>query len=538
MAASKMIRGTLILTIASFVSRFLGIFFMIPYYWLTGLPGSNLYQYAYTPYAIMLSISTLGLPLAVSKFVSKYNALGDYESGRRLLKSGIVLMFLTGIVGFLILFLGAPKLAELNNISSRDFDHVVLVIRVVSIAIIIVPVMSLMRGYFQGFQSMGPTAVSQVVEQVVRVAFILVSSYIVMNVVHGSVVTAAALATFAAFVGAVGGLYVMMHYWVIRRRKIGDFERRNRIIRRHKMPLLSMYKELVTYAVPFVAVGIAMNLYQLIDQPMTNHYLHYSYEVKQAVITDLTMNDQKLVMIPVVLATSLAVSAVPALIVSYAKGDFRGVNEKITQAFQLVLFLTVPAAFGLSALGYMVHGLLYGSRPELLLIGGRVLTWYAPTALLFALFQVGASILQGINRQMVTIVALGTGVLLKILTNPICMKLFGMVGPIIATDLGYSCSFLIIALTIRRVTGFEFSMIAQQLVHIVCYTAMMLLAVNAILLLFGGRVPTNRGLSLIIVILCVVLGAAVYLLPAKWTGLLRKVMGTASHSGALREDHR
>lgn len=524
---SKMIRGTMILTVATFFSRFLGILFVIPYYWLTGEVGSYLYSFAYTPYAIMLSVSTMGLPLAVSKFVAKYNALGDYEAGRRLLKSGVLLMLVTGVAGFLLMFLGAPRIAGLFDVPAKFFDQVVLVTRVVSIAIIVVPVMSLMRGYFQGFQSMGPTAVSQVVEQIVRVAFILIGSFIVMRVLHGTVVTAAALATFAAFVGAVAGLYVMMHYWVVRRRKIANATSGIRPARRYRIPLLSMYKELVTYALPFVAVGIAMQVYQLIDQAMAFHYLNYSTDITYAVVADLTMNDQKLVMIPVTLATSLAVSAVPAIIASYAKRNMTDVNHKITEALQLVLFLTVPAALGLSALGSMVHVLLYYNPQHVALmqIGGRILSWYAPTAILFALFQVGASIVQGINKQLVTIVALGAGVIVKILLNPVCMKLFGMVGPIIATNIGYTLSIFIILIAIRKATNYQFSMIAQQLIHILAYTGIMLLVLQLIFLLFGGRFPSSRGMAMAVSLLSVLIGALIYLILARWTGLLRRIMG-------------
>jgi Membrane protein involved in the export of O-antigen and teichoic acid len=515
----------MILTVAAVFSRLLGILFIIPFYWLTGEEGTYLYANAYTLYVIMLSISTLGLPLAVSKFISKYNTLGDYESGKRLLRSGTVVMIITGLTGFLILFFGAPSLTALYGIPAENYDNVVLMTRVVSIAITVVPLLSLLRGYFQGFQSMGPTAVSQVAEQVMRVAFILVSSFIVMKVLNGSVVTAAALATFAAFIGAVSGLYVMLHFWALRHEKIAEMIKKATKPRRYRMSFLSMYKELLTYAVPFVAVGIAMQAYELIDQMMASHYLPYSYQDKIAIIGDLTMNDQKLVLIPVTLATSLAVSAVPAIIASFAKNDQNAVHEKITQAFELVLFLTVPAAVGLSMLGYMVHGTLYNTQPDLLAIGGRILRWYAPTALLFALFQVGASILQGINRQIVTLVALFTGIMLKILLNPISMKLFGMVGPVIATDIGYTASIITIFIAIRKATNYRFSLLGQQVVHICAYTAIMALTIKVIFMLTGGYFPHSRISALFITLLAVLVGAAVYLALAKWTGLLRRISG-------------
>ncbi|MCL1630657.1 polysaccharide biosynthesis protein [Sporolactobacillus sp. CPB3-1] len=524
MSASKMIRGAMILTIASFVSRLLGILFVIPYNALTGTEGSFLYQYAYTPYAIMLSISTMGLPLAVSKFVSKYNSLGDYESGNRLFKSGILLMSLTGLTGFLILFLGAPHIAATYGVPQRELANVIMVTRVVSIAILVVPVMSLMRGYFQGFQSMGPTAVSQVVEQIVRVAFILVGAFLVIKVFGGTAVTAAALATFAAFVGAVAGFYVMLHFWVSRRPYLKRLQDQNTKRRRYKISYPSMYKELVLYAVPFVAVGISMQLYQLIDQVMAYHYLHYSDTMTKLVITDLTMNDQKMVMIPVTLATSLAVSAVPAIIKSYSRGAINDVNQKITQAFELVLFLTIPAAIGLSMLGYMVHGLLFDISPEAVSVGGRILRWYAPTAIFFALFQVTASILQGINHQRVTLISLAAGVIVKILLNPVCMKLFGMVGPVIATNIGYMLCIFINLIAIKRATDYHYSRIGQQMIHIAGYTLVMCLTIQFIFFLSGGHVPSSRGNAMIITLLSVLSGAAIYLILARWTGLLRRIM--------------
>ncbi|MCQ2008703.1 polysaccharide biosynthesis protein [Sporolactobacillus sp. STSJ-5] len=523
MSASTMVRGAVILTVASFVSRLLGILFVIPYNAMTGTEGAFLYQYAYTPYGIMLSISTMGLPLAVSKFVSKYNSLGDYESGKRLFKSGILLMSVTGLVGFLILFLGAPHIAATYGVPKNELANVIMVTRVVSIAILVVPVMSLMRGYFQGFQSMGPTAVSQVVEQIMRVAFILIGAFLVMNVFNGSAVTAAALATFAAFVGAVAGLYVMLHYWVRRRKYLDNMQQQR--VQRYRISYLSMYKELVTYAVPFVAVGISMQLYQLIDQVMAYHYLDYSDKITKIVITDLTMNDQKMVMIPVTLATSLAVSAVPAIIKSYSNGKIAEVNSKITQAFELVLFLTVPAAIGLSILGYMIHGLLFEMSPEALQIGGRVLQWYAPTAVFFALFQVSASVLQGINHQRVTLISLVAGVIVKILLNPAFMKFFGMVGPVLATNIGYTVCILINLIAIKRATDYHYSQIVRQTIHIVGYTIIMCLVIQLIFLLFGGNVPSRRSIAFIVVILSVFLGAAAYLVLARWTGLLRRITG-------------
>jgi len=255
------------------------------------------------------------------------------------------------------------------------------------------------------------------------------------------------------------------------------------------------------------------------------HFLHYSSGTMTTIVADLMMNDQKVVMIPVSLATALAVSVVPALIVSYAKEDRAELHNKITQALQFVLFLTVPAAAGLSILGYMVHGMMYGVDHSELSIGGYILRWYGPTALFFALFSVTASILQGINRQRVTLISLFVGVLIKIILNPICMWLFGMIGPIIATNIGYMASIVINFMAIKRETDYKLEMVAKQSVHVVVYTFIMLIVIKLIFIIGGGSFPHRRVTAVFLSFLSVIVGGGIYLLIANWTGLLRRVIG-------------
>ena len=181
--SSKLLRGTFILTLGTIISKVLGLFYVIPFNAIVGQEGTTLYQYSYVPYTIFISIATAGIPLAISKFISKYNALEEYAVGRKLFKSGLIVMLSTGIVSFLIFYFSAPMLADM---SIRDADQlikkedVITVMRAVSFALIVVPFMSLIRGFFQGHQSMGPSAVSQVVEQIVRIAFLLAGAFVVL----------------------------------------------------------------------------------------------------------------------------------------------------------------------------------------------------------------------------------------------------------------------------------------------------------------------------------------------------------------------
>src|SRR5699024_4886404 len=108
---SNIVRGAMLLTGATFLSKLLGMIYVILFHQMVGETGEALFNFAYTPYNILISISTIGVPLAVSKFVSKYNALDDYKTGFRMFKAGIRLMIVTGFIAFLALFLGADLLA-------------------------------------------------------------------------------------------------------------------------------------------------------------------------------------------------------------------------------------------------------------------------------------------------------------------------------------------------------------------------------------------------------------------------------------------
>ncbi|WP_158235014.1 oligosaccharide flippase family protein, partial [Pseudomonas sp. 2822-17] len=116
------------------------------------LDGLALYQYGYNPYTIFLSLSTLGIPIAISKFISKYNALGDYQTVQRLFRSGILVMSVTGILAFALLFYLAEPIARnfLNpeELEGNTIADAVFAIRMVSTALLIIPIMASIRGYF------------------------------------------------------------------------------------------------------------------------------------------------------------------------------------------------------------------------------------------------------------------------------------------------------------------------------------------------------------------------------------------------------
>src|SRR5690606_24891246 len=321
--SNRIVRGTLLLTAAGYISRFLGMIYVIPLNALVGAKGMALYSYAYIPYTVLLSLSSVGIPPAISKIVAKYNSLGLYKTGYRVFRLSFYFMILTGIAAFLLLFFAAEPIAHMI-VASKDpkgntVEDVTKVIQMVSFALIVVPAMSAVRGFFQGHQTMEPTAVSQVVEQIVRISFVLIAGFVVIVIFDGSYVTAVSFATFAAFIGALGSVVILIKFWNGQK----DLFYEN-IAKQRKTVTLStkdLLLEMFSYAIPFILVGIATPLYQFIDLFTFNRAMEAIglSDISELSFAAIHVNGNKLIVIPVMIATGMSLTLVPSLTESFTK---------------------------------------------------------------------------------------------------------------------------------------------------------------------------------------------------------------------------
>ncbi|WP_100399933.1 putative polysaccharide biosynthesis protein [Bacillus sp. FJAT-44742] len=531
MGDSKFLRGTMIMSLSTFLSKFLGMIYVFPFVALVGNQGMALYQYGYLPYTLLLSLATLGVPMAVSKFISKYNALGDYRTGQRLFQSGLIFMTITGFIAFILLFMMAPTVAgwiisDPDDLSGNALSDVVFTIRMVSVALLIIPAMAVIRGYFQGFQSMGPTAVSQVVEQIVRIIFILSMAYSILYIWDGELGTAVGFATFGAFVGGIGALAVLLYYWKKRKHFINKKIEESTVD--HNISLPSMYKELISYALPISFVGLAIPLFQLVDLFSFNNALINSGAFIQGeaetAFGAYSGSAHKLILIPVALATAMSVTLIPTITNSFTNKDHKLLQSQITQTYQIILFLSIPAAVGLSILSYPSFGVLFGF--EDVSVGGYILRYYAPVAIFFSLFSVTAAILQGMNLQKFAVVSLTIGVVLKLSLNYWFVFIMGPVGSIMATYIGYAAAITINVWAIGKYAKYDYTLLVKRFGLIVVLVAVMGIAVWIVQ---GGAMvlfPLDSWFNAFLILaFSVFTGGVLYLAASMKTGLAGKVLG-------------
>ncbi|MFO3719274.1 putative polysaccharide biosynthesis protein [Staphylococcus felis] len=526
----ELVRGTFLLTFSILITKILGIIYIIPFYRIIG-GADHLapFNYAYGPYNIAIAVATAGVPLAASKYVARYNAMGAYRVSQKLYRSSFIVMSITGVLGFIVLYILSPSIASVTIANNTDQDagwtveQITSIIRTISFVVIFIPVLATWRGVFQGYQSMGPTALSEVTEQIARILFILIGSYLVLNVFDGSILFANGIATFGAAIGAITGILTLWWYWIKRRKGI------NKMVESDHTGIdvsyQTMYKEIISYSIPFVIVSLHFPLIMIIDQLTHNNALGMAgvaVRLQDSLFTMLNMTTNKIVMIPTSLAAGFAISLIPFITKTYEKGNFKEMHRQIRTALGVLMFITVPASLGIMALAVPLYTVFYEYSFE----GSRLLFIYAPVAVLISLFSVTASMLQGINKQKLTVFIVLGSIIVKLILNFPLIIAFQTAGAIVSTAIALCIAILCNMIILKKYAHFHFRETFYDISKILIYSFVMMIVVECTVLLMRLFVsPTSQWGALMMTIVCALVGAVVYGVIVMKTQLADKYLG-------------
>ena len=353
--SQSFIKGALILTAAGFLVRFIGAVLRIYLAAVMGPEGIGLYQMAYPIYTTLLAISSAGIPIAISKLVAENLAFGDYRGGYRVFRVSLLILAILGGVFSLLLYFGADYFVR--NIAKDPRAYLPLVS--ISPAILLVTVLSALRGYFQGQQKMVPTAISQIVEQLGRVAIVIALVYLLLPV---GLEHAAAGAAFGAVAGAFCGLLVLLYFYYRERGSYAGKMHRQSI--RRTFHLQEVLYRIFALAVPITLGSLVTPLINMIDLSVVNLRLPvagFTTAEATALYGLLTGMAGSVVQFPLILTISLAMSLVPAVSEAQALKDSFRVRERIDLAMRITLFFSIPASFGLFVLAEPTTTVLFGN---------------------------------------------------------------------------------------------------------------------------------------------------------------------------------
>lgn len=520
-----------ILGAASLISKLLGAIYRIPYQNIVGDVGLAAYNKVYPLYSILLIIATAGFPLAVSKIVSERLTLGDKAGARRVLITSIYVLSISGIFFFMLLFFGADFIARLMGNAELS-----IVIKSVSFALLLVPVMAAVRGYYQGHQYMIPTAYSQVVEQIIRVITILFLSYYFMEYGYG-IYYAAAGATFGAVTGGIFAFIVLLLFWK-KTNKITDeivSESVNVYIEERESTRV-LVEKILYYSIPIALGSIFLPLLGLVDSFTVSNILRqvilkseylFAIYIKGQNLTQFTeywfgifSRGQALVQFAAFFAAALSIALVPAISEGKIKNDLNLVNRSSELALKLTLIISLPATIGLIILARPINIMLYKDA-----VGSVTIAIYALVIIFSTLYVTSAGILQGLGRVMVPAKNLFIGIIIKIILNIVLVYYYGINGAVVATIYAYivasSLNLLALKKNINIRLGFKDfflkPIMAASMMGLFVYISKILS-----LSIFEPYILSDRILMLVVTMISITVGLITFTFSLFITGTLSK----------------
>lgn len=520
----QMVRGTAWLTASNFLSRLLGAFYIIPWYaWMgTHAEQANaLFGMGYNIYAVFLLISTAGIPVAIAKQVSKYNALGQEETSYHLLRKILKLTSILGLIFAAIMYLGSPLLAAWSG----GGEDLVRVMKSLSWALLIFPSMSVLRGFFQGFNNLKPYAMSQIAEQIIRVIWMLLTAYIIMNIGSGDYVNAVVQSTFAAFIGMIVSVLVLVVFlWREGKWQAIFAGNTNDVTVDTQALILETIKE----AIPFIITGAAIQLFQIVDQmsfinTMTS-FTSYSNKDLQILYAFLSSNPNKITMILVSIATAIAGAGIPLLTENFVNKDKKAAAQLIVNNLQMLWMVLFPALVGAIILAEPIYTLFYGapSNTALWLFVGALIQ-----VIFLALYSLLAPMLQALFEPRKAILYFVYGLVVKIVLQIPFIYVFQAYGPLISTAIGLAVPIVLMYRRIHEVTGFNRQGLRRSILLMTLLALIMgvVVAIAAYGLHFAIS-PTTRLGSVVYIALVGAIGVLVYGFLTLATHLLDKLIGT------------
>ncbi|MCQ8264448.1 polysaccharide biosynthesis protein [Streptococcus suis] len=523
-----MVRGMAWLTAGNFISRLLGVAYVIPWYMWMGehaAEANGLFNMGYQVYANFLLISTVGLPAAVAKQIARYNVQGKQDTSYYLVREFLKLMVVMGAVFAGIMYVSAPWLADVSG--SRD--NLIPIMYSLVPPIFIFPTMSVVRGFFQGHHDMKPYALSQIVEQIVRVIWILLATYFIMKLGSGNFLEAVTQSTFAAFVGMIASVAVLLYFLYK-----GDFLRK--IFRKKPatvtVDVWSLVLETLKEAIPIIILGMAIQIYQQVDQlTFVNTMVKITGKDRSDLIvwySYMLANPSKITMLIIGISQSIGSVAISMITERFVQKDTKGVVQLITDNLQILFIFVIPAIVGTIVLARPLYSVFYGQAENL------AINLFIVNLLLIlplSLYTVLGIVIQAIFENRKAILYFIIGFVLKLILQIPFLYLFQVYGPLLSTALGLGVSIYLFYRRIKQVVPIEQDRITHDVITISWISGIMGAVVLVVEFLLNQFLPTSGYLpSAVHIGVSGFVGLAIFVALTLKTRQLDKLIGGRAQS--------
>ncbi|MBR7111710.1 MAG: polysaccharide biosynthesis protein [Clostridia bacterium] len=419
-------RGVMILTPATLLAKLIGLFYKIPLLHVVGVEGMAYFLSAYHVYSLLFVFSAAGLPGALSLLVSRRVALCGNGAVSRLFLVALGVFFLVASLGTAALFFFAEEIAA--GLSMRDSA---LSLMAIAPALLLSVFVGAARGVFQGYHNMLPTALSEVIEAVGKLAFgITLASWVSER--GASVPQIAAAAVLGITLGIFGAaVYLGVHLFFARKTLFGGDKG---ILPRRSAVLTEMLR----VALPVTVSASVMSLVSLVDTVLISGRLQsagFTPSVANALYSTYGNLAVPLYNLVPALLAPITLSLTPALSSAFASRDEEGVKTAFSGAFRLTALIAIPASLGLSVFASPILTLLYGETEPAVAVATPLLAWLAPALLPAVLIALTGAALQAANRAAVPVWSMLVGAAVKLIAEAVLLPIppVGILGAPIST---------------------------------------------------------------------------------------------------------
>lgn len=532
MKKRNILQNSMIATVCIILCKIIGLIYVIPFNAMISKSAGALYSYAYNIYVIFLSLSTTGVPLAVSKMVSEYDSLEYYDTRDRVYKISMKLIFLIGLLCFVVMVVFARPMAYFiigDAVGNNTVTDVATVIRIISLALLIVPPLSVVRGYLQGHNYITESSVSNVIEQFVRVIVILLGCILIIKVFNLDEKLAIGVAVFSASISAFASyLYLKYKMFQNKDKFNGKYDVKNA---EKKITSKMIAKDVFLCALPFIIVEVLKSAYATVDtvtivRGLTN--LGYSVLDAETTFSVIATWGNKLCTVVISVAIGISMSLIPSVAGDYVKGHMDKVNEKYNSSMLLLLITTLPMTLGIFFLAKPVWIVFYGYD----YLSIEVFKLYIFQAITFSFFSVLISFCQTVGKTKIALFSLLISFVLNAIFNIPFMHLChylgfgGYQGATVCTLVTQTLPSLFLIIYIKKSFNFHYKLLfINSFKIILCNIVMMI-----VLYLFKFVYPINslsRFGALLECFIYGIIGFIVYALLLVKTGLFKDLFGNS-----------
>lgn len=460
---SFLVQGS-VLAIASIISRIIGLLYRIPMTNIIGEYGNDYYSCAYEIYSMVLLISSYSLPMAVSKMVSARMAKHQQENAYRVFKGALLIALVTGTAGCLFVFFGAEFLTKVFQTPLSFFA-----LRVLAPTLIIVAVLGVIRGFFQGLGTMIPSAVSQILEQIVNAVVSVAAAFVLFG--YGTRIAAVLGGEqhYAEAYGAAGGtlgtstgaaialIFCALVFFAYRGRLRTGIARERKHTARRPENYASVMRVLILTIVPILLSTTLYNLVSIVDQGLFKNLAIMQGHDSDSVSLWWGVYSgyyRVLVNVPISISTALATSSVPALAAAFAKKDHDQVRRRIGLSMRFIMVIAFPCTVGMAVLAAPIMRLLFSTTSDL---AGHLLLAGAVSIIFYSISTLSNAVLQGIDQMRIPIRNALIALAANIVSLPVSLYVFDLnIYAMIVGNIVFSLIMCILnALSVRKHSGFR-----------------------------------------------------------------------------------